>query len=106
MAIDLSHDLISAKILIPVDEDFPIIGGKILRVKTGLAFSYADGRPVIMLRGLSVMGVPLPNAWLGNMKNVDLVKESGGKSGFWKTFADGVSDVRVEDGLLTITLKE
>jgi len=106
VAIDLSRDLLSAKILIPVDEDFPIMGGQILRVRTGLTFSYADGRPVFMLRGVSVMGVPLPNAWLGNMKNIDLAKESGGNTGFWKTFADGVNDVRVEDGLLTIRLKE
>jgi hypothetical protein len=97
---------VSAKILIPVDEDFPVMGGKFLRVKTGLTFSYQNGRPVLMLRGVSVMGVPLPNAWLGNMKNIDVVKESGGHSGFWKAFADGVNDVRVEDGLLTITLKE
>lgn len=106
LAIDLSLDLISAKLLIPVDEDFPIMGGKILRVKAGLSFSYANGRPVVMLRGISVMGVPLPNAWLGNMKNIDLAKETGGHNGFWKSFADGVNDVRVEDGLLTITLKE
>lgn len=106
VAIDLSRDLISAKILIPVDEDFPIMGGQILRVRTGLALSYADGRPVVMLRGVSVMGVPLPNAWLGSMKNIDLAKESGGNTGFWKTFADGVSDVRVENGLLTVRLKE
>ena len=106
VSIDLSRELISAKILIPLDEDFPIMGGNILRVRTGLAFSYADGRPVVMLRGVSVMGVPLPNDWLGNMKNIDLAKESGGNTSFWKTFADGVSDVRVEDGLLTIRLKE
>ena len=35
LAIDLSDDLISAKLLLPVDEDFPILGGKILRVRSG-----------------------------------------------------------------------
>ncbi len=106
VAIDLSRELLSAKILIPVEEDFPIMGGKILRVKAGLTFSYQNGRPVVILRGISLMGVPLPNAWLGNMKNVDVVKEFGGTEGFWKAFADGVNNVRVEEGLLAITLNE
>ncbi|MBN1270554.1 MAG: arginine N-succinyltransferase [Kiritimatiellae bacterium] len=106
LAIDLSQDLVSARLLVPLDEDFPVMGGKTVRVKTGMMLSYTDGRPVVMLRGVSVMGVPLPNAWLGGMKNIDLVKESGGNEGFWKAFADGVQDVRVEEGCIAITLKE
>ncbi len=106
VAIDLSGDLLSAKILIPLDEDFPVMGGKNLRVKAGLTFSYRNGRPVVILRGISLMGVPLPNAWLGNIKNVDVVKEFGGSEGFWKAFADGIDNVRIEEGLLAVTLKE
>jgi hypothetical protein len=106
LAIDLSEGLISAKLLIPLDEDFPVLGGKTLRVKAGVTFSYEDGRPVVMLRGITVMGVPLPNAWLGGLKNVDLIKESGGDAGFWKGFADGVEALRVEEGAVTIVLKK
>ncbi len=36
------------------------------------------------------MGMPIPNAWLGNLKNVDLIAEFGGTGGVWKAFADGV----------------
>lgn len=104
--IDLSKDLVSAKLLLPLDEDFPVFGGKTLRVKTGVSFSYAGGKPVVMLRGVTVMGVPLPNAWLGGLKNIDLVGEFGGDAGFWKAFADGVESLSVEDGLVAITLKE
>ena len=106
LAIDLAPDLISAKLLLPLDEDLPVFGGKTLRVKTGVAFRYADGRPSVTLRGVMVMGVPLPNAWLGGLKNVDLVQEFGADEGFWKAFADGVESLRVEDGLVAIRLKE
>jgi hypothetical protein len=106
LVIDLSQDLVSAKLLVPLDEDFPVMGGKTLRVKAGVTFSYAAGRPVLMLRGISVMGVPLPNAWLGGLKNIDVIKESGGDAGFWKAFADGVENVRVEEGCVSMTLKE
>lgn len=106
VAIDLASDLASAKMIIPMDPDFPFIGGKTLRVNTGLGLSFANDRPVVILKGVSIMGVPIPNAWLGNLKNVDLVQEFGLESGFWKTFAAGVEYINVEDGMLQIKLKE
>jgi flagellar basal body-associated protein FliL len=106
LAIDLSDDLVSAKLLIPLDNDFPVLGGKTLRVNAGIEMAYKDSRPIVVLKGVSVMGVPIPNAWLGNLKNVDLVKEFGGDRGFWKTFADGVEYIRVVDGQLLVKLKE
>ncbi len=106
VAIDLASDLASAKMLIPMDPDFPLIGGKTLRVNTGLGLSFANDRPVVILKGVSIMGVPIPNAWLGNLKNVDLVSEFGLDSGFWKTFAAGVEYINVQDGKLQIKLKE
>jgi len=106
LAIDLSENLASAKMLIPMDEDFPILGGKTLRVNAGLGISFTNDKPVVILKGVSIMGVPIPNAWLGNLKNVDLVQEFGMESGFWKTFAAGVEYVNVQDGMLQIKLKE
>ena len=106
LAIDLSDDLISAKLLLPVDEDFPILGGKILRLRSGMAFTYNKGKPVVILKGITIMGVPIPNAWMGGIKNIDLVEKFGAEKGFWKTFSDGVEDIKVEEGLLKIKLKE
>jgi len=106
LAIDLSDDLVSAKLLLPVDEDFPVLGGKILRVRTGMVFIYDKGKPVVILKGITIMGIPIPNAWLGGIKNIDLVKEFGADKGFWKTFSEGVDDINIKEGHLKITLKE
>ncbi|MDH3889021.1 MAG: arginine N-succinyltransferase [Gammaproteobacteria bacterium] len=106
MAIDLSENLMSAKLLIPVDEDFPIMGGQILKVRAGMELAYRDNRPIAVLKGVSVMGVPIPNAWLGGMKNIDLIDYYGNEAGFWKAFADGVENIQIEDGNITMTLKE
>lgn len=106
LAIDLSDDLISAKLLVPVDPDFPVLGGKIIRARAGLTLAYQNSRPVVVLKGISIMGVPLPNAWMGGIKNVDLISEFGENKGFWKAFADGIDYVQVEDGKLTIKLRE
>jgi hypothetical protein len=106
VAIDLSDRLVSAKILLPLDEDFPILGGRTLRINTGVTLDFAEGRPIVQLRGVSLMGVPLPNAWLGGLKNVDLVSEFGADAGFWKAFADGVAGIRVLEGDLLLELRE
>lgn len=106
LAIDLSDNLVSAKLLIPLEDDFPFLGGKTLRVNAGVELAFRESRPVFALKGVSIMGVPIPNAWLGNLKNVDLVREFGGDPGFWKSFADGVEYIHVEDGRMIVKLKE
>lgn len=105
-AIDLSDRLASAKLLIPVDPDMPVLGGKTLRLTAGLELDYRQERPVVILRGVSVMGVPIPSAWLGGLKNVDLVGEFGGDPGFWKSFSDGVELIEIRDGELRVKLRE
>lgn len=104
--IDLADNLSSAKILLPLDPDFPFIGGKTLKVNAGMELAYANNNPIIKLKGVSVWGVAVPNAWLGNLKNVDLVREFGGNAGFWQSFAAGVEDIHVEEDHLLIKLKE
>ena len=106
MAIDLSDNLASVKIIIPLDPDFPVMGGKTLKVNAGAELAYKNGRPIVILKGVSLWGVPVPNAWLGNLKNVDLVSEFGGDAGFWASFSDGVENIQVEEGNLIIKLKE
>ena len=106
LAIDLSQDLVSARILVPVDKDFPVLGGKTLRVSAGVEISYKDGRPRVVLKGVTVMGVPIPNSWLGGLKNIDLISEFGDEQGFWKGFSEGVDNIHVKDGELKVKLKE
>lgn len=106
VAIDLSDDMVSLKLVIPVDNDFPILGGKTLRLSCGVTLRHEAGKPVVVLRGVSIGGVPIPNAWLGNIKNMDLVQEFGGQRGFWAAFSEGVEDIKVSDGSLFIKLKE
>jgi hypothetical protein len=105
LAVDLSDDLVSTRLLVPVDKDFPILGGKTLRVSTGVEMAFRDAKPIVILRGVSIMGVPIPNAWLGGLKNIDLISEFGDQRGFWAGFAEGVEDIRVEEGELKVKLK-
>lgn len=106
LAIDLSDNLASGKLLVPLDDDFPVLGGKTLKITAGIELSFTNERPVVKLRGVSIMGVPIPNAWLGGMKNVDLINEFGQDEGFWKSFAGGIDNIQIAEGNLVIKLKE
>lgn len=106
LAIDFADDLVSARLLLPLDEDFPVLGGKTLRLNAGLGMAYRNDKPIIILKGVSIMGVPIPNAWLGGLKNIDLVSEFGMDPGFWKSFSEGVEHIQVTDGKIDIRLKE
>lgn len=105
LALDFSDDLVSARILIPLDPEFPVLGGKTLRVSTGIEMAISNGRPRVILKGVSLMGVPIPNAWLGGIKNVDLISEFGDAGGFWSGFAEGVENIAVREGELKVMLK-
>lgn len=106
IAINLSDDMISLKLIIPVDKDIPFLGGKTLRLSCGVTLRHEAGKPVVALRGVSIGGIPIPNAWLGNLKNVDLVHEFNGQHGFWGTLSKGVEDIKVSNGSLRIKLRE
>jgi len=105
LAIDLSDKLISARLLIPMDPDFPILGGKTLRVSAGVEMAFRDSRPIVILKGVSLMGIPIPAAWLGGLKNIDLISEYGDEGGFWAGFADGVENIEVRQQHLRVKLK-
>lgn len=106
LAIDLSDNLASAKLLIDVDPGFPVLGGKTVKVTAGMELAVRNGKPSAILKGVSVWGVPLPNAWLDNMKNTDLIREFGQAGGFWQAINEGVEVIEVKEGQLYIKLKE
>ena len=106
LAIDFSDDLASARLIVPLDKDLPVMGGKTIKVSAGLELRSSHGKPTVILKGISLWGVPVPNAWLGNLKNVDLVEKFGEEDGFWKAFAAGVEDIKISEGQLRFKLKE
>ncbi|HDS15168.1 MAG TPA: arginine N-succinyltransferase [Proteobacteria bacterium] len=106
LVLDFSDDLASADLILPLASDLPLLGGRTIRARAGLELRFEHGRPLVALRGVSLWGVPLPAAWLGNLKNVDLVETFGAGEGFWKSFAAGVEEIKVSDGKLRLRLKE
>ncbi len=106
MALHLSQDRIKATLLVEVPEDMPVLTGKTVEVTAGLRVEYVEDRPVVIIEGVSLMGVPVPEAWLGGLKGQDLVRMNGPGTKFWEIFSEGIEDLRVEQGRLRIELAE
>jgi hypothetical protein len=106
VAIDLSDNLVSAKLVVPMDEEIPVLGGKTLRLHMGINLGYKNDQLVVALKGVSLGGIPVPNAWLGNLKDKNLVEEFGSEGGFWQLFSAGVQNITVREGHIGIMLKE
>lgn len=84
----------------------PLVGGRTLRLTSGLAVGVAEGQLSLAVRGISLGGIPLPGAWWGDIKNRDLVATFGEDGGFWDAVSRGVSSVEVTDGELILELRE
>jgi hypothetical protein len=106
VAVDMADDLVSVQLVVPINHEMPIMGGKMLKLNFGLALSYTNGKPVVAMRGISLGGIPLPGAWWGDIKNTNLVEEFGGTGGFWDQFSKGVEDMKIQDGQLYVMLKK
>ena len=106
LALHLSDDMISARMLVTLPPDFPVFASQTLRISTGLSMRYENGRPVVIVQGVSLMGVPLPSAWLGGIKGHDLMALHGAEGGFWQAFGEGVRDLTIEDGRLRVELAQ
>lgn len=106
VAIDIADDLLSVVLLVPVDPDFPLVGGTTARITAGATLRFENEKPVVIVRGISIGGIPLPSAWMGDLKNKDLVQEFGGQGGFWDGLSRGVEDIKLEEGNLYLKLRE
>ena len=71
LAIDLSDDLISAKLLLPVDEDFPILGGKIFSVSDPVwCLRTIRANPSSFLKALRLWGCTHSKCVAGRNKRI------------------------------------
>ncbi len=106
VAIDLSEGLVTIRILAPMNDDLPLLGGKTFKLTMGLSVGYTNEQTLVSIRGISMGGIPLPSAWWGGIKNKNLIEEFGHSNGFWNLFSRGVESLQVTDDTFVLHLKE
>jgi len=102
---EFADNAVHARIETDLDPDIPIVGGRKLKAKARFKLTDADNNPAIILDDLTVWGISLPNAWLAEIKGQNLISQlniDGKKS----KIAQGIKDISVDHGKITIQLAE
>lgn len=104
LKIELGRDSIYARLEMDLDPDVMLIGGRHLKARARVLAKTEDGVPSLVVDDVTVWGVSLPNAWLGNLKGQDLFREllEGEDDGR----IPGIESIKVEPGQLRIRLQE
>ena len=105
--LDVTRNRIAANFLLPIDKDAPHFAGTTLRIRLALnALMNENGKLVVKVDDVSLGGIPLPNAWLGDIKGLDLITSNIGEDPAIERFAAGIKEFRLENGHVHIVLNE
>jgi uncharacterized protein YpmS len=105
--VDLSRHRLTAHFLLPIDENAPLLGGLTLRFRLALdALLNPQGKLELKVADIRVGGVPIPNAWLGEIKGLDLITSDIGHDPTVQRFVAGIKEFEIQDGSLHILLNE
>lgn len=109
LKVDLGHDSISATLLVPVPPDagVPLISGTTLRLSLALSARMNEqGHAELQVRDVRIGGMPMPNAWLGDLKGVNLTSESLQQDPALRRFLAGIQHLQITPEGLRLVLAE
>jgi hypothetical protein len=107
LKLELASDALHARLDADLPPDFPILGGKKIKGRARFLVKTDSGAPELILDDVTIWGISVPNAWLGEAKGRNLLgsllpgttASPGGSVG-------GIKDIRVTNGALLIELAE
>ncbi len=95
--VELASGAIHLRVKTKLDPDVPVLGGKTVKAKARLIASNEEG---LVIDDITVYGVSLPNAWVGNLKGVSLF------SALEDQLPAGVKSIEVRNGEMQVELEE
>lgn len=107
--VDLGNDSLTATVLIPVPQDsgFPLISGTTLRLGCSVsAYMDAEKKVALSVQNVKVGGMPMPNAWLGGIKGLNLAGEDLEKDPAVQRFLAGIQNLKITPEGLRVVLAE
>lgn len=98
----------TATFLLPMSSDGVPNSGPTLRISVSLGAKMDENKKfALSISDVSVGGVPLPNAWLGNMKGLNMLADAPiSDDPALKAFAAGIRDFSIRSGQLSVVLNE
>jgi len=103
--LELADDAVHARFKVDVPEDFPVMSGKTVNIRAKMIVIFDKENPRLELQDVTCMGISMPNDWLGNVKNINLLEQVSGESDR-SAFLKGIKNVVVKSGEVQIRLNE
>jgi hypothetical protein len=108
--VDLKPGYFDITTIVPVEQDVPFFGGKTIRASVDLTLKKAEGGDLVLaVRDVSVLGIPMPAAWLegvGVMKGDNLLKDLKDQYPWFERFVAGIERVEIAGGEMKVKLAE
>ncbi|MBK1834586.1 hypothetical protein [Roseibacillus ishigakijimensis] len=103
LKLELAKDAVHARLSLDIPEDFPLMAGKKLKGRARFLVKDASEAPALILEDLTLWGISLPNAWLGDLKGQNLLANLLSSDG---SSLAGVEEISIDAGQLVIRLAE
>lgn len=107
--VNLDHGSISATMLVPIPPDagLPLLSGTTLRLGFAVNASMdANKKVALEVKDVRIGGMPMPNAWLGDIKGVNLAGEGLEKDPALQRFLAGIQSLEITPQGLRVVLAE
>lgn len=106
LRVEFGRDAINAYLALRIPEDFPIAAGQMLRARGRVRVAIGEGtEPQVVLEDVTVYGLSLPKAWLGNLKGENLLEQHNLASDR-RMILHGVKSLKIEPGQLLLEVTE
>jgi len=99
---------ITGALLLDIPQDFPVLAGQRIKASLGLT-AHLDGTSrhlALVVDEVTVAGMPLPNAWVGDIKGVNLMDDPARMDPAVENFLRGIRQFEIQDGLVVVRLHE
>jgi hypothetical protein len=105
--VNFGEGTVSSAIILTAPEDFPLLAGQKVRMRLTFGTSLNPGQKLsFVLDDVSLGGISLPNAWLADLKGVDLIAKNIEKDPGLQRFLAGIQKLEVHQGELKVLLNK
>ena len=107
--VELDKDAVAAVVNVPVpaDSGLPLISGTTLRLRVLLGAAMdVEKRVVLQIRDVRLGGISLPNAWLAELKGVNLMAQDVETDPLVQRFLAGIKELEIRPEGLRVLLHE
>ena len=107
VTVSFGEGQLAAGIIVSAPPDFPLLAGQKVRVRLTLGTGFSPQQKLsFVMEDLSVGGISLPNAWLGDLKGVDLIAKNLEKDPAIQRFLAGIQELDIHPGSLRVVLNK